>query len=62
MHVWSDLLLPFAVGTISGSVGVFLYFRSRLRVYKFLIEQRLSEVNQRIVYAHAPASERADAA
>ena len=62
MHAWTDLLLPFAVGIGSGSVLVFFYFRSRLRIYKYLIEQRLSEVNERVAGAHASARERINAA
>ena len=62
MFVWTHWLLPFAVGTVSGSVLVFMYFRSRLRIYRYLIEERLSEANQQIRYAHASARERADVA
>lgn len=39
-----------------------MYFRSRLRIYRYLIEERLSEANQQIRYAHASASERVDVA
>ena len=62
MHDWTHLLLPFALGAISGSVLAFLYFRSQLSVYRNLIEQRLSAVNQRTVYSHGPARERANVA
>lgn len=62
MPVWTHFLLPFAVGIISGSVLVFIYFRSRLRVYQYLIEQRLSAANQQIGNAHTRARERADVA
>jgi hypothetical protein len=49
MYVWTGLIIPFAVGAVAGSAIVFLYFRSRLRIYRYLIEQRLAEVNQRIL-------------
>lgn len=62
MHSWMDLLLPFALGTVLGSCAIFLYFRSKLRIYKYLIAQRLSEVNRQIVHAHASAHERVNAA
>lgn len=53
MHALAGLILPFSVGAVSGSGAVCLFFRSRVRLYKYLIEQRLADVNERIIAAHA---------
>ncbi len=53
VHTLSSLILPFTVGAVSGSGAVCLFFRSRVRFYRCFIEQRLADVNERIISAHA---------
>lgn len=57
MHTWTNIILPFIVGAISGSALVSLYFRSRVRFYGYFIKQRLADVNQRIARSHVSSRE-----
>lgn len=62
MHEWTGLIVPFAFGAALGASLVFVLFKSRLRFYKYMIEQRLADVNQRIVNVHVSPRERANVA
>lgn len=62
MHGSDAFILPFAAGAILGSGLVFALLKSRLRLYRFMIEQRLAAANQQIIHMSAPHNDRWDTA
>ncbi len=57
MHILDYVVPSFAAGGTVGFGLAFLRFRSRLKFYRVLIEQRLAAINQRLVDSHASAQE-----
>lgn len=55
MHILDYVVPSFAAGGTVGFGLAFLRFRSRLKFYKVLTEQRLAAVSQRLVDPHTPA-------
>lgn len=52
-----SLVLSFIVGLTFGGFLAFLRFRSKLKFYKYIVEQRLHGIDQRFNQSHAPAHE-----
>lgn len=49
MHEYAEFVVPFAAGAALGSGTVFALLKSRLKLYRHMIEERLSDMNQGIV-------------
>lgn len=62
MHEWTELILPFGIGAALGSGLVFAIYKSKLRFYRYVIEQRLAEINHQIISTHAAVRDRANVA
>jgi len=58
MHGATGFILPFAAGVALGSGLVFALMKSRLRLYRHMIEQRLSDANQRFIQMSASRDDR----
>lgn len=48
MHEYAEFFMPFVVGAALGCGTVYALLKSRLKFYRYMIEQRLANINQRI--------------